>query len=147
MCDNIKALLAKAWKNEAIEIAPGTHNIDEVLMVRVSGRVRKESDTLCSPTVSIPLILTLALYWEKSGVTRDRALQMLKESISEALNTGRATSEQIEARMRDVQKAVDAVKRDLLDQLPKQTRNGRLITKDLAVEILPVADEALIPAA
>ena len=72
---------------------------------------------------------------------------MLKESISEAFNTGKATNEQIEARMRDVQKAVDAVKRDLLDELPKQTRSGRLIIKDLDVEILPVADEALTPAA
>ena len=55
MCDNIKALLAKVWKNEVIELAPGTHSIDEVLVVRVTGNVRKESDTLCSPTVSIPL--------------------------------------------------------------------------------------------
>ncbi len=89
MSDNIKALLAKAWKNEAVDLEPGRHFFDEVLMVRVSGTVEKQADQLVAPTVSIPLILTLALFWEKCGVNRDHALQMLKEAITEAMENGK----------------------------------------------------------
>lgn len=147
MNGNIKGLVAKMWKDEAVELAPGTHDIDEVLLVRVSGSVRRECDTQCSPTVSIPLILTLALFWEKCGVTRDRALGMLREAILEALTTGKEANEQIEARMRDVEKAVEAVKKDLIAQLPKAKRSGRTITKDLRIEVMPATEDVLSPAA
>ena len=94
MADNLKALLAKAWKNEAVDLEPGRYVFDEVLTVRVSGTVEKQADQMVAPTVSIPLILTLALFWEKCGVTRDRALQMLKEAITEALENGKGKDEQ-----------------------------------------------------
>ena len=83
MADNIKSLLAKCWKNEPVDLEPGRHFFDEVLMVRVSGTVEKQAEQLVAPTVSIPLILTLALFWEKCGVTRDRALQMLRTGSRE----------------------------------------------------------------
>ena len=147
MADNIKALLAKAWKNEAVDLESGRHFFDEVLTVRVSGTVEKQAEQLVAPTVSIPLILTLALFWEKSGVTRDRALRMLREAITEAMANGKGKDEQIEARMKDVEKAVAAVKTDLISKLPKAKRSGRVITKELEVEVLPVVEEVLATAA
>ena len=146
MSDNIKALLAKAWKNEAVDLEPGRHYFNEVLRVRVSGTVEKQADQLVAPTVSIPLILTLALFWEKCGVNRDHALQMLKEAITEAMENGKGKDEQIEARIEDVELAVKAVKKDLISKLPKAKRSGRVITKDLEVEVVPV-EEALATAA
>jgi len=97
--DNLKALLAKVWKDEAVDLEPGRHYFDEVVTVRVSGTVEKQSDQMVAPTVSIPLILTLALFWEKAGIARDHALRMLRESIIEAMTSGKSTDEQIEARM------------------------------------------------
>ena len=82
MADNPKALLAKAWKNEAVDLEPGRHVFDEVMMVRVSGTVERQVDPLVAPTVSIPLILTLPLFWEKSRIARDHALQVLREAIA-----------------------------------------------------------------
>ena len=143
MCDNIKGLLAKVWRDEAVDLAPGTHYVDEVLTIHVSGTVQKQNDGLAAPTVSIPLILTLALFWEKAGIARDHALRILKEAILEALETGDNKSERIEARLKDVERAVSAVKKDLLDKLPKQKRNGRVSTKDLQIEVLPVIEEAV----
>ena len=147
MCGNVKALIAKAWKDEEIELEPGHHEIDEVLMVHVCGTVTKQGDTMASPTVSIPLIPTLALFWEKSGITQDHALRMLREAITEAMSAGKDTGGEIQARMKHVEIAVETVKKELLDKLPKQRRAGRVITKDLEIEVCPVLVDALVAAA
>jgi hypothetical protein len=81
------------------------------------------------------------------GLAQDHALQMLKEAITEAMLNGKGKDEQIEARIRDVEKAVAAVKKDLIAKLPKAKRSGRVVTKDLEVEVLPVVEEALATAA
>ena len=81
------------------------------------------------------------------GIARDHALRILREAITDATANGRTKSEQIEARMKDVEVAVKAVKTDLIAKLPKQRRSGRVITKDLQIEVLPVEDNAVSPAA
>ena len=68
---NAKALLAKAWKNEDADLLPGRQYVDEEFVVRVTGSVEKLDDEMVAPTVSIPLITALALFWEKSGIVRD----------------------------------------------------------------------------
>jgi len=147
MDNTLKALLAKAWKDEALDLEPGRHDLDEMIVVRITGSVMKAADQLVAPTVSIPLITTLALFWEKAGIARDHALRLLREAILEALADGANTDERIEARMKDVATAVEAVKKDLIDKLPKQKRAGRVVTKDLEVEVLPVHEDVLTPAA
>ena len=142
---NIKALIAKSWKNESVDLEVGTTFVDETFLVHVSGTVVKQKDAMVAPTTSLPLIMILALFWEKSGITRDHALRMLREAITEAMQNGKDTDEQIEARMMDVQAAVKAVKTDLIAKLPKQRRSGRVVTKDLQIEVL--TEDALIPAA
>ncbi|MHB0960077.1 MAG: hypothetical protein ACYC0X_31110 [Pirellulaceae bacterium] len=144
---NLMALIGKALKDEELFLEPGRYEFDELVTLHVCGSVRKENDTLCSPTVSIPLIPTLALFWEKSGITQDHALRMLREAISEALSAGKDTTDEIQNRMKHVEKAIQTVKEELLDKLPKVKRSGRLITKDLQVELLPVQEETLVPAA
>jgi len=149
MNDNIKALITKVWKDETLDLDPGRHYFDDVLMVRVTGSVEKQRDQLVAPTTSLPVIPIIALFWEKSGITRDHALRMLREAIAEAMQNGNQKNEHIEARMKDVEAAVKAVKEDLIAKLPKAKRSGRVITKDLKVETLPVPkmDETLTVAA
>ncbi len=147
MDSTLKALLAKAWKDEALDLEPGRHDLDEMVMVRVTGSVTKAADQMVAPTVSIPLITTLALFWEKAGIARDHALRLLREAILEAMADGANTDERIEARMKDVEKAVEAVKKDLISKLPKQKRAGRVVTKDLEIEVQPVHEDVFTPAA
>ena len=143
---NIKALIAKSWKNESVDLEVGTTFVDETFLVHVSGTVVKQKDAMVAPTTSLPMIMILALLWEKSGITRDHALRMLKEAVTEAMTTnGKTKNEQIEARMMDVQAAVKAVKTDLIAKLPKVKRSGRVVTKDLEIEVL--TEDALVPAA
>mgnify|MGYP003994949653 FL=1 len=140
--DNLKGLLAKAWKNEMLELESGVHNYDDTITIRITGSVQKMDDQFVAPTTSLPTILTLALFWQKCGVTRDHALNMLKEAITEALTSGKDKDTEIAARVKDVEKAVDSIKRDLIAKLPKQKRAGRVVTKNLTVEVEPVLEES-----
>lgn len=137
-----KALLAKAWKNEQLDLSVGRHYFDEEFVVRVSGSVEKHDDQLVAPTVSIPLVTTLALFFDKCGVTRDAALNLLREAITEAMDENVNEDAKIKQRIGDVEKAIKAVKDELIAKLPKMKRSGRVVTKDLEVTLTPVlADE------
>jgi hypothetical protein len=136
MNENIKGLLAKCWKDESVELSPGTHYVDEVLTIHISGAVVKQADSLVAPTTSLPLIPIIALLLEKSGVTKESSLKMLREAITEAMTNGKGKNEQIEARMKDVESAISLVKNSLLSALPKQRRSGRVVVTDLEIAVL-----------
>ena len=138
--NNLKGLLAKCWKDETLELEPGHHEFDESITIRVTGSIEKMDDQFVAPTTSLPTILTLALFWQKCGVTRDHALNMLKEAVTEAMTNGKDKDTEIAARVKDVEKAVEAIKRDLIAKLPKQKRSGRVVTKNLNIEVEPVRE-------
>ncbi|MCB9924898.1 MAG: hypothetical protein H6822_22150 [Planctomycetaceae bacterium] len=141
-----KALLAKAWKNEDLDLGVGRHYFDEQFVVRVSGSVEKHEDQLVAPTVSIPLVTTLALFFDKCGVTRDAALNLLREAITEAMDENVNEDAKIKERIGDVEKAIKAVKDELIGKLPKMKRSGKVITKNLEVTLTPVMAEELAAA-
>ena len=141
-----KALLAKAWKNEDLDLGVGRHYFDEEFVVRISGSVEKHDDQLVAPTVSIPLVTTLALFFDKCGVTRDAALNLLREAITEAMDENVNEDAKIKERMGDVEKAIKAVKDELIAKIPKMKRSGRVVTKDLEVTLTPVMADELVAA-
>ena len=136
--NQIKNLLSKVWGKESADFSVGRHDIDEVLVVRVRGSVERHSDQLVSPTVSIPLVSTLALFWEKARLNRDEAIALLREAIVEAMDDKVNEDAAIQQRIDDVQEAITAIRKDLIDQLPKMKRSGRLDTKNLVVSVTPV---------
>ena len=138
MNNTIKSLIAKVWNKENADFAVGRHEIDEVFVVRMKGSVEKMSDQLISSTVSIPLVSTLALFWSKAGLNRDEAMSLLREAITEAMDDKVNEDAAIQQRIDDVQEAISAVRSELIDQLPKMKRAGRLITKDLDVAVTSV---------
>ena len=135
---NAKALLVKAWKNEDTNLSPGRHYVDEEFVVRITGSVEKLDDELIAPTVSIPLIPALALFWEKCGIVRDAALNMLRESLAEAMTNRVKEDGSIKERIKDVDEAVKAIRKELIAGLPKMHREGKLLIDDLQVEMSPV---------
>lgn len=141
-----KALLTKVWKNEELDLSVGRHYFDEEFVVRVSGSVEKHEDQLVAPTVSIPLVTTLALFFDKCGVTRDAALNLLREAITEAMAENVSEDSKIKERISDVERSIKAVKDELIAKLPKMKRAGRVITKDLDVTLTPVMAEELVAA-
>jgi len=138
MLNTLKSLVAKSWKNEDAELEPGKHSFDEEFVVRISGSVEQRPDELVAPTVSIPLIPALALFWEKAGIARGPALEMLKQALLEAMDKGMKEDPKIQERLKDVEAATKAIRQDLIAKLPPMKRSGKLLLKDLDVEIVPV---------
>ena len=139
MHDTIKALLAKVWKDQETNLSPGTYFIDEEIVVRISGTVEKQDDQMVTPTVSIPLISVLALFWEKAGIAQDMAMKLLREAMIEAMDSGVSEDDHIKSRIDDVTAAIAAVRTDLLAKLPKMPRTGRTITKGLQISVSSIA--------
>ena len=79
-------------------------------------------------------------------MTRDHALNSLREAITEAMTTGKDKDTEIAAHVKDVDQAVKAVKRDLIAKLPKQKRAGQVITKNLRVEVIHETEDVLAAA-
>ena len=74
-------------------------------------------------------------------------MEALRESLITAIQDGADKDEQIRSNIKDCEAAVTAIKIELLGKLPKVKRSGRVITKDLQVEVLPVEEDVLAPAA
>ena len=143
MDSSIKALIVKKFKDADLDLDVGRHFIDETVVVRISGTVERHEDQWILPTVSIPLIPTIAYFWERLGVDKDAAMGVLRDAIAEAMKARINESHSIESKMDDVAEAVAAVKQDLIGELPKMWRAGRTDVGDLQVtvnELTPVSE-------
>ena len=114
MDSSIKALIVKKFKDADLDLDVGRHFIDETVVVRISGTVERHEDQWILPTVSIPLIPTIAYFWERLGVDKDAAMGVLRDAIAEAMKARINESPSIKSKMDDVAEAVAAVKRDLI---------------------------------
>jgi hypothetical protein len=135
MDSTLKALIIKKFKDAEIELDVGRHWVDETVVVQVSGTVERHEDQWIAPTISIPLIPTIAFFWERLGVERDAAMGILRDAITEAMQAQTNESPSIKSKMDDVAEAVAAVKRDLIGGLPKMRRAGRTDVSDLQVSV------------
>ena len=106
MLSQAKALIAKSWNKENADLPVGRHEVNETLIVRVRGQVEKHDCQMIAPTISIPIIPVLAFFWEKVGLERDAAMNMLREAITEAMKDGHKEDASVLKRMEDVEKAI-----------------------------------------
>jgi len=135
MDSTLQALIVKKFKDAEMDLDVGRHWIEETVVLRVSGTVERHEDQLIAPTISIPLIPVIAFFWERLGVERDAAMSVLREAIAEAMRAKTDESPGIKSKMDDVAEAVAAVKRDLIEGLPKMRRAGRTDVSDLKVSV------------
>lgn len=135
-----KVITAAAVKAARERLAVGVHDVD--ITVRVKGSLDIRPDEQFIPTVEIPLLATMALFVRKSGIMREHVLELLKESMTEALERGEKGIEKTatvlapleeETVIRDAMNAVKAT----IAQLPLQTRKGKVLPH-LTIE--PVGD-------
>ena len=138
MESTLMGILGKIWSKNAPELEPGLTEVSGQYLLTVSGCVEKGEDTFITPTVSIPLITTLAFLCEKLGVDRDSTVPVLREAIRGAMEAEQKEDGAIKARIRHVSEAVDYVKKEILASLPKMRRQGRLDASNLRVSVEPV---------
>lgn len=122
MDSSIKALIVKKFKDAELDLDVGRHWVDETVVIRVSGTVERHEDQWIAPTISIPLIPTIAFFWERLGVEKEAAMSVLRDAITAAMRAETNESPSIKSRIDDVAQAVAAVKRDLIAELPKMRR-------------------------
>lgn len=139
MLDVLKVALAKQLEKETkdIKVAPGVHNIDQVLWLRVKGNVTKAVDGEYIPTADIPLLPTLALVFEKAGFQRENAKKLLIAAMTEALSVGEQAEGPIADRVKDIETAMEHV-RSVTAALPKKTRSGATKVKIEILEADPI---------
>ena len=75
-------------------------------------------DTDKAPTCSIPLLPTLALLVKRMGATRDAALAMLKDVMTEALELDKNAAKKLMEEL-GVAQAEQAVKEQVIGKLPR----------------------------
>jgi len=131
----VQGIVAKKWKDHDLELPVGRTSIDSSFVVRVAGSVVKREDQFVAPTVSIPLIATLAFFVDRMGLDKGLALSTLREAITEAMKADVEESPAIKAKMTEVAEAVAAVKKDLIAHLPKMRRSGKVDLDDLLVTV------------
>ena len=68
-------------------------------------------------------------------------MTMLRDTIIEAIEENRKEDSSVLKRMEDVEKAIKAVKTDLISTLPKMHRAGRLDRKNLSIDVLALSGE------
>lgn len=135
MDSTLKALIVKKFKNAEMDLDVGRHWIDETFVIRMTGSVERHEDQWIAPTVSIPLIPTIAFFWDRLGVDRDAAMNVLREAITHAMRFKVEETPAIKSKMDDVAAALAAVKRDLIAELPKMQRAGKTDVSSLRVAV------------
>lgn len=131
--------LSKCIKDTAAASARKDLTVGEIeidTVVRIKGTLKVGADYERTPTVSVPLIETMALLLHNSGFTREKSKSMLIAAMQGALSeTGKGQGAIAEAYKEIIAEASKHVT-DTLAALPKVTVRGAVTTK-LEVEYLP----------
>lgn len=104
-------------------VKPGKVDIRASIQLAGSLRIGEESEVI--PTYKIPLITTLALMAQRMGVTRDSTLKLIAEVVSEAFSNRESPDEALLALIKDAEKEIERIRKELVTKLPKESRKGQ----------------------
>ncbi|MCA9494711.1 MAG: hypothetical protein KC621_32505 [Myxococcales bacterium] len=127
-----RAVAAKVVKGARGELEPGTHEVD--LVLRVRGSIAVGHDGQRAPTASIPVKEVLALFIARSGCTREAAVRLLRECLTEALSRGVSGRGAIDAAA-DIDEAFREETARLIAELPATPVAGA-VSSQLVLERL-----------
>ena len=122
----IAAKLKKQADKAKKTLDAGVYDIDEVITLHVKGTVKRSEDTTRTPTADIPLLATMALFMEKSGITGPHAMNMLVEAMTEALDANKEGTEKNDVITRNIKniESAETQVRAAMDKLPEQPKCG-----------------------
>lgn len=122
----IEALAISKANIKADRPETGKHEVD--FTVRIQGGVSILDDTERTPTVSIPMKEVLAIFIQRSGVTRAASVKLLKEAMTEALKKDVKGAGAIDAAV-DIDQASKDIVEEVAASLPKTPVKGRVTCK------------------
>jgi len=126
--------LAKIAKARRSELAVGTHDVEDRLVIDVNGKVEVQEDGTFVPKNHIPLELAFALFIHHSGVTGPAALKALVAALTTAHAIGKLSGKEKEERIKEISAVADldnalALVQKELGNLPKKHRRGAVRPK------------------
>ena len=145
--------LAKIAKARRSELAVGTHDVEDRLVIDVKGIVEVREDDTHVPKNHIPLELAFALFIHHSGVTGPAAIKALVAALTAAHAIGKLSGKDKEERIKEISAVADldnalALVQKELGSLPKKHRRGAVRPKaevsavDLDALLETLAEEA-----
>ena len=120
-----KSIADELDKRDGME--PGTYTVDESVHIGMQGTYEVNPVEWITPTTSIPMKVTLALFMRYSGITGQIALDALEKAMAEALKIG-VKGEKTIAECATLDKYEEKVKL-MLGELPKKSRKGKTFVK------------------
>ncbi len=126
------------------KVRPGSYAFDFLLHIKGNTDVGEDFET--TPTVSIPIIETLALFVSRAGFTRKKSLELLSNCVKDAiLGNKKGAKGEIERVLPELTETIKKIKKEVLAELPKAKRKGivkiecdvnKVETKEIAIEAL-----------
>jgi hypothetical protein len=105
----------------------------------LDGTLTKAESSDYTPTSDLPLLLTLALFVEHCGITREAALDKLREAAVKALELGKQPSETMPEVVKTVETTLGRIRDEVTKHLPKKSREGAVSVADVKLTVhLPV---------
>lgn len=125
-----------AAPNARALLTPGQYDIDTT--INVSGHLRVGADYDVAPTVSIPMLETLALFIHYSGITGPHAAAKLVQAMQDSLKIDGTGQGAILATVPIIKQSEEFVRKQIISQLPRQPRKGA-VTQYLNVKEIVTA--------
>jgi hypothetical protein len=113
--------------------AVGRHEVD--FTVRVQGSINVNADTDKAPTVSIPLLETLALTLRYCGITREHAKALLTKILRQAIAANGMGQGALMETLPWITEMIEEIKRDIIAELPRTAVSGAVRTSLTFTEV------------
>lgn len=144
----LKGLIAKSLKKfeGQIDLEPGTYELDQDLIISISGSLTKLEDENAVPTVKVPQLAVMATLLRRMGATRPAAISLLKECLRDCMDNDCKMQDSLKKEVADIETAINEVKEEVLKGQPKMHRDGKILASKVEVKIshiVPQEEEAV----
>ena len=127
------------------QVEPGIYDIDKIVRLK-GGMVVNEDPKPRAATCMIPWMEVFALSLHRAGITRDKTLQIVAETVKDCLENKDSAVGCIKELFPEIQGTIDRVKREVVEKLPKMATRGAVKVSLVVEEFVPgnggVVDEA-----
>lgn len=117
----------KAKPTARRQVRPGRYEIDET--VHITGTLTVGEDYSTTPTVSLPVKEVLALFVARCGMKSDEAIELLRNSVTDAIASKGKAKGEIAGSIDAVTETLQQVEKELLATLAPQPRKGKVSSK------------------
>lgn len=130
--------LGKLAKGSRPDLSAGEHEVDSIVTLHVTGKMKVGADETYTPTANIPIKIALALFLRYAGVTGPAAMEALVKAMNEAREIGELPDKEKKTKLAAIREiadlnAAEARVNEMVGKLDDAVRVGK-VTGKVAVE-------------